>query len=249
MSDASYDPTEDGTESDDSDVGGGALSANLTASPLGVLPGQNAGDPTVDSPVAALQAATARLKAQRTGLTQNQQIAALLMGYAKPATNGGWQANVVNAAQNLQDQTAAKAKTDQATQDLITKYDLASAHYQAQNQAAAANTAQRAAAAAAKTAAGPTLNPEQVYRLGMAQQYFPTLSKADILSRNLLYDPKVNAATLAWKAATPMAAAGDLTPAPAPPTLNDFMVKARLANPNTTDAALQAYYTQKYGGM
>jgi hypothetical protein len=36
------------------------------------------------------------------------------------------------------------------------------------------------------------------------------------------------------------------TAAPAP-TLNDFLAKARKANPGTSDAALTEYYNKKYG--
>lgn len=145
MSEA-YDPTEDGTESDES---GGAL----TSSPLGVLPGQSAGNISPDLPIAALQQATARLKAQRSGLSPQQQIAALLIGYGKPNASGTWQAGVSGAAQSLLDQQTAARKADQARQDLIAKYDLASAHYQAQNQASEARTAELAQAAKDRAAA------------------------------------------------------------------------------------------------
>lgn len=143
----SYDPTEDGTETEDT---GGALST--VNSPLGVLPGQTAGVDD-DSPVAALKAATARLKAQRAGLNPNQKIAALLMGFAQPSAHTGWQSGVVNAATSLQTQTLAAQKADQARQDLIAKYDLASAHYQAQNDASTQRTQELADAAKARAAA------------------------------------------------------------------------------------------------
>lgn len=243
----SYDPTEDGTESEDT---GGALST--TSSPLGVLPGQSAGDES-DSPVAALRAATARLKAQRSGLSGTQQLAALLTGFGQPSAHAGWQSGVVNAAQALQTQQLAARKADQARQDLITKYDLASAHYQAQNEASTQRTAELAQAAkeraAASAAKAQTPDNEARFRLGMAKLYFPGVPEAEIVARNLLYDPKVNGAALNWRAANSMAASGEVLPPPAPPTLGDFLVKARAANPGVSDADLRGYYIKKYGGQ
>ena len=246
MSDG-LDDSED-VSADEVDSGGDPLPGNLS-----VLPGQSAGDISDTSPLAALKAATARLKAQRNGLSPQQQIGALLIGFGTPSQHTGWQSGVVNAAQALQAQTLAKQKLDQQRNDLVTKYDLAAAHYAAQNQAAIQRTAELAQAskdrAAAATAKAAVPDNEARFRLGMAKQYFPGVPEADIVSRNLMYDPKVNAATLAWKAATPMAASGDVIPPPAPPTLADFMAKARAVNPNASDDELRAYYIKKYGGQ
>ncbi len=208
----SYDPTEDGTEGGDAP---GALS-DTASSPLGVLPGQSAGVDS-DSPLSALRAATAQLKAQRTGLSPMQKVSALLLGYAQPSAHTGWASGAVNAATNLQAQTLAQQKLDTTRQDLITKYDLASAHYQAQNQAANQRTAEMQAAQLAKAAKPALADNEARFRMGAARNYNPGVSDADLISRNLMYSPEVNAATLQWRAAPGMVAAGDMTLPAVPP--------------------------------
>lgn len=144
MSDA-YDPTEDGTESDDAPTG--ALQA---ASQLAVTP---SGSGDYSGVLKQLNAATQRLKDQRSGLTMQQKISALLTGYAQPSAHTGWQSGVANAAANLQAQTLARQKADASRDDLISKYDLMAAHYGAQNQASEARTAELAAAARARATA------------------------------------------------------------------------------------------------
>lgn len=225
----------------------GALGAS--SSTLGVTP--SGGD--YSGIIAKLNQATQRLKDQRSGLTTQQKISALLTGFGQPAAHNGWQSALGNAAANLQAQTLAKSKTDATRDDLITKYDLMAAHYGAQNQAGMARTAEMAQAAKDKAtaAAGKAQTPdnEARFRLGMAKLYFPGVSEADIIARNLSYDPKVNGAALNWRAANSMAASGDVLPPPAPPTLADFLVKARAANPGVSDTDLRGYYIKKYGGQ
>jgi hypothetical protein len=66
---------------------------------------------------------------------------------------------------------------------------------------------------------------------------------------DLAYTPPAGAAGGARGRAAP-AAAQPATPAPAAgkPTLQEFLAKARPANPNASDADLRTYYDRTYGG-
>lgn len=144
------DPTDDGTETPDAPSGVLQAASSLAVTPAAVTPAAG-GD--YSGVLKQLNDATQRLKDQRSGLTMQQKISALLTGYAQPSTHTGWQSGVANAAANLQAQTLAKAKADATRDDLISKYDLMAAHYGAQNQASAARTAELAQAAKDKGAA------------------------------------------------------------------------------------------------
>jgi hypothetical protein len=67
---------------------------------------------------------------------------------------------------------------------------------------------------------------------------------------DLAYTPPAGAAAGARGRAAPSAAAQPATPAPAAgkPTLQEFLAKARPANPNASDADLRTYYDRTYGG-
>jgi hypothetical protein len=67
---------------------------------------------------------------------------------------------------------------------------------------------------------------------------------------DLAYTPPTGAAGGARGRAAPSAAAQPATPAPAAakPTLQEFLVKARPAHPNASDADLRTYYDRTYGG-
>ncbi len=167
---------------------GGALNSDTTSPALTVAtPSEDPGGDIRRK----LDAITADLRAQRSGLTPIQKISAFLTGYGQPHTTSGWASGAAAGAANLQAQTLAQQKLDTTRQDLIAKYDLASAHYGAQNQAANQRTAEMQAAQLAKAGAPPKMNPDETTRLGLARNYFPGVSDADLVKQNRLYSPQV----------------------------------------------------------
>lgn len=241
------------TAADDDDTSG-ALDVSFDPATSGGYNLDQTDDLSADYPgassiAAGYRAAVERLKAQRAGLSGDEKLGALLLGFGQPVRRGGnWRDSVSNAAQSLMANTLAAKKDDRAREALIAKYTAEAGPKAATGQAALDR---------ANKPADLVKDGQQRTRLGYARNIFPGLTDKELVEGNYLYDPKVEKLLLRLYGARSAAAVGEevddedvapVTPAEAP-ALDVFLVEARKANPGVSDDDLTAYYHKKYGGQ
>lgn len=137
----------------------------------------------------AYDAAIARLRQQRAGMSTKERLGALLVGFGRPTQSGKWQEAASNAAQQLLQQRLLdreRAEKRQTELDrLMGARDVAGIRSKAQIEAARIR-----AGAVGKGGAGGLKDADQRKRFGYAKMLFP--GKTDEEYMGLLYSPKID---------------------------------------------------------
>lgn len=235
------------------------IEEDIEATPTGFEVGVSEG--IVADLTPAYDAAIKRLREQRGGLSAKERLGALLVGFGQPTRHGKWQESLGNASQMLFQQSLARRKEDEdrrsQLEKLMSAREVAKIRANATTEAARIR-AEKAAAASGEgspivAALGRKPNADEVKRIGYAQRLWPELPPQEIAK--MLYHPKVEVFMLrpsvvsgaASQGFDVDAALGTLGQGVGAPTLNEFLIEARKANPGVGDADLTAYYNKKYG--